>query len=166
MRMYLIRHAEPEDGDYDEDDPGITKDGRKAAQALGQWMADKDEIPTVLFASPRMRTQETAEALAQAIEDAGFVRPAIKTDVSIGPSMSIKGLVEQVAPDESMIRVGIVSHHESIEHGLRVLNLEPWIHLDIFAMCECRIMKIKRKDGTWKEHRRIAPSDLGGVDMY
>ena len=168
MRIYVIRHAEPEDGgDYeDNDDPSLTDDGKDAATALGKWMADKEEIPTVLYASPKTRTQETAEAISQAIGDAGFAAPEVVTDVSIGPHMSIKGLVERVKDDDAQVRVGIVSHHESIEHGLRVLNLEPWIHLDILAMCECRILKVKRKSGEWEEHRRVSPSDLGGVDMY
>jgi hypothetical protein len=78
----------------------------------------------------------------------------------------VKKLVEQVAQDKSMTRVGIVSHHESIEHGLRVMNLEPWIHFDMFAQCELRIIRVKRKNLVWDEHRRVMPSDLGGRDKY
>jgi phosphohistidine phosphatase len=168
VRLYAIRHAQPEEPDENDpdDDPSLTKEGRKAAETLGEWMADKGEIPTIFYVSPKARTQETAEIVAQAIVDAGFVKPEMETDVSIGPHMSIKGLVERVASDKSAVRVCIVSHHESLEHGMRVLNREPWIHMDIFAEGEMRVLKIDRKDFTWKEHRRVAPSDLGGYDNY
>ncbi len=166
MRLYLLRHSVPEDADEGDDDPELTKDGRKFAEALGQWMADKEEIPTVLLTSPKQRTMQTAEIVADAIGDAGLIKPEVRVDVSVGPHMSIRGCVLGAAQDKSMVRVGIVSHHESLEHGLRVLNREPWVHLDMFAMCELRIVKIKRKSGTWDEHRRVPPSDMGGDDYY
>lgn len=167
MRVYVIRHAMPEPVEEDEEiDPELTKEGRDQATALGDWMVDKEEIPTILIASPSLRTQETAQLIADAIEAGGFTPPDVLTDVGIGPHMSIKAAVEKAASDKAMVRVGIVSHHESIEHGLRVLNREPWVHLDMYAQCELRIIKVDREDGTWKEHRRIAPSDIGGQDHY
>jgi phosphohistidine phosphatase len=163
VRLYLIRHSVPEDGDREaaDYDPALTEEGREYATNLAQWMLDKEEIPNIIFASPKLRTQETAEIIRDAI---GL--PSVETKESVGPSMSIKKLVEKVAQDKAMTRVAIVSHHESIEHGLRVLNLEPWIHLDIFAQCEMRIVRVKRKSLRWEEHRRIPPSDLGGRDHY
>lgn len=164
MRVYLIRHSLPDYGDDPEnppEDPPLSDDGREWAQNLAQWMLDKDECPNILFASPKLRTQETAEILKEA-----FGLPEVTVKVSIDSEMSIKKLVEKVAADKSMTRVGIVTHHETIEHGLRVLNRDPWVHLDMFAMCELRIIKVDRKDLTWDEHRRIVPSDLGGRDAY
>lgn len=163
MRLYLIRHSQPEPNEEEGGaaDPALTDDGREYVENLAQWMLDKDEVPNILFASPALRTQETAEILRDA-----FGLPSVETKQSIGPQMSIKKLVEKVAQDKSMTRVAIVSHHESIEHGLRVLNLEPWIHLDIFAQGELRIIRVKRQKLTWEEHRRVLPSDLGGRDNY
>lgn len=167
MRIYVIRHATPEPIEEDtEADPELTKEGRQQAKALGEWMVDKEEIPTVLLTSPSARTQETAELIAASIRAGGFAPPSIVTDVGMGPHMSIKATVEKAAGDKAMVRVGIVSHHESIEHGLRVLNREPWVHLDMFAECELRILRVDREDATWKEHRRIPPSDIGGNDRY
>src|ERR1700677_1481821 len=102
-------------------------------------MAEKDEIPTVLIASPKLRTQETAQAIASAIEDAGFAKPEIQTDVSIGPHMSIRSTLQSVASDKAMVRVGIVSHHETIAAGLRVLDRPD--HPDPWAQGEMRILK-------------------------
>jgi phosphohistidine phosphatase SixA len=169
MRIYLVRHSVPETDPDDigtktgnpDFDPPLTDIGREYAQTLAQWMLDKDETPNIIFASPKLRTQETAEIIREAI---GL--SSVDTKHSIGPQMSIKKLVEKVAGDKSFTRVAIVSHHESIEHGLRVLNREPWVHLDMFAQCELRIMKVDRNKFTWDEHRRIVPSDLGGRDYY
>lgn len=163
MRIYLVRHAQPEEPDPTETDPDppLTDDGREAATSLAQWMLDKDEVPNSILASPKLRTQETAEILRDA-----FGLPAIETKGSMGPDMSVRKMILKMAADKSRTRVAIVSHHESLEHGLRVLGMEPFVHLDIFAQAELRIMKVSRKDGTWKEHRRVLPSDLGGKDFY
>jgi len=163
MRVYIVRHSVPEDVDPEDadQDPGLTDDGRAYVEALAQWMSDKDEIPSIIFASPKLRTQETAEILRDV-----FGLATVETKQSIGPSMSIKKLVERVAGDKAMTRVCIVSHHETIEHGLRVLNRDPAPHLDMFAMGELRIMKIGRSKFHWDEHRRVVPSELGGRDKY
>lgn len=166
MRFYVIRHSEPDYGDDPNapaDDPGLTEDGRAYAQALAAWMMDKDEVPNSILVSPKLRCQETAEILRDAF---GMPESMVETKASMDSDMSIRKMVLKSCADKSKTRVAIVSHHESIEHGLRVLNLEPWIHLDMLCACELRILKVSRKDGTWKEHRRVMPSDLGGKDYY
>jgi phosphohistidine phosphatase SixA len=161
VRVYLVRHSVPEEVDTDEQDPdpSLTDEGRDYAASLAQWMLDKDEVPNVIFASPKSRTQETAEILRDA-----FGLPEVVTKGSIGPNMSIKKLVEKVAGDKAMTRVMIVSHHETIASGLRVLNRPD--HADPMAQCELRVMKVKRKDVCCEEHNRILPSELGGWDRY
>jgi phosphohistidine phosphatase SixA len=167
VRLYLVRHGQPDEGpsgedDYEENpDPPLTDKGREQLGVLAQWMLDKDEVPNIIFASPMLRTQETAEILREA-----FGLPSVETKGSIGPNDSIRKLVVKVAQDASMTRVMLVSHHETIAHGLRVLNLEPWAHFDMFAQGELRILKVDRDDQTWEEHRRIMPSDFGYSDHY
>lgn len=163
MRFFIVRHGEPEDGgDYEvDDDPDLTKEGRKTVEALGEWMLSKDEVPSIIYASPLSRTQETADILKDC-----FGSAAVKTDVSIGPHASLRGLILKCAADKSMTRVMIVSHHESIANGLRELNGDPFRHLDQMAEGELRIIKVDRDDGTWEEHRRMLPSDLNYTDHY
>lgn len=180
MKVFILRHAIREDGEeggIDDGDPDaeLTPEGEEIAHAVGKWMAEKEEIPTVLFVSPTVRTQQTAECICAEIESAGFVPPVIKTDVSIGPGMSIRGGILAAASDKSLGRVGFVSHHESIAAGLRELgrakdgtpeNPAPSPHLDQLAMGELRIVNVKRKSGKWEEQRRVLPSDLGLADHY
>ena len=165
MRLYLLRHSIPADDLDDEgnpnDDPPLTDKGREIVEALGQWMLDKEEVPNVILASPKLRTQETAEILREA-----FGLPGVLTKGSLDSNMSIRKQVLKVAQDKTMTRVMMVSHHETLEHGQRVLNLDPWVHLDMFAQGELRILKVKRKSGEWEEHRRMMPSDLGFSDNY
>jgi phosphohistidine phosphatase len=164
VRIYLVRHSMTDSDDYSEDpDPPLSDKGREIVTALAQWMMDKDEVPNSILVSPKLRTQETAEILRDTF---GLPDGSVETKGSMGPDRSIRKMVEKVAQDKSRTRVMIVSHHESIAHGLRVLNLEPWAHFDQFAKGELRIVKIKRKSGEWQEHRRVLPSDLGLTDEY
>lgn len=170
MRFYLVRHGEPAEGDYDDDpDPPLSDVGEQAIAALAQWCVDKGEVPNVIWSSPKLRTQQTAEILREC-----FGLPSVKLKGSMGPESSIRKMMLKAAQDRSLTRVMLVSHHESLEHGLRVLNNEPRVHLDIFAQGEMRIMKVSRKDASWKSggddddpfHRRVLPSDLGFADRY
>lgn len=170
----MIRHATREpigdfadykNGDLDAE---ITKQGEIIATGAGEWLAQNGEIPSVIYVSPAVRTQQTAECIVKAIEDAGFVPPDIKVDVGIGPFMSVRGLILKIGTDDSQKRVGIVSHHETIRMGLQALQIdnETDEEIDNFAEGEVRILRIKRKTGKWSEEQRIRPSDVGLDDVY
>lgn len=170
MKLYIVRHSvreTPDDfGDAEEGDPEaeLTEEGEEIARSLGKWMAENEEIPSVLISSPAVRAQQTAELIAEELEEAGFAPPDIRTDVGIGPHMSIRACVLECLADESMGQVGIVSHRDSIANGLRELGdgdkPEP------MAMGEMRVLKIRRKNGKWKERQRNLPSDRGQYDSY
>lgn len=174
MKLYVIRHSvreEPKDFSHAEDgdlEAELTDEGIELAAAMGQWMADNDEIPNVLITSPAVRTLQTAEEIVRSITEAGYIAPDIQTDVTIGPKMSIRGLVQRLAVDKSQKRIAIVSHHESIENGLKALLVdngdEP--HVDMPAAAEMRVLKVDRDSGAWKEKQRVRPSDLGLADHY
>lgn len=176
MRLYILRHACPAndpdavtDDDaqavfaaYD-DDPPLTEEGRKIVEALADWIEENGETPAVLFASPMQRTQETAEIL----RDKLGILPRVITELSIGPHCSIRGLVKRVTADESMKRVGMVTHHATIENGLGQLNADPVMrHHDQFAQGEFRVYKTDRDKINLVEQTRVHPSDLGFIDRY
>lgn len=173
MKLYVIRHAvretpddfvEAEDGDPEAE---LTSEGEEIAQSVGEWMAENGEIPSVLVVSPTVRAQQTAEIIARAIEDSGFVAPAIKTDVGIGPGQSIRALVRKLGEDGAKA-AGVVSHRAPIVNGLKALDVdnEAPRKVDNPAMGELRILKVKRKSGAWEEKARVRPSDLGHADSY
>ena len=136
------------------------------AQTLADWMLDTELVPNFIWSSPKARTLQTAQILYDTFTDGGWSIPPVDVKGSMDSDMSLRKMVLKATQDKSSSRVMLVSHHESIEHGMRVMNLEPWIHLDELAMGEMRMLKVDRKEQTWKEHLRRMPSDFGLNDMY
>jgi broad specificity phosphatase PhoE len=167
MRVYVIRHGD--DGSsgangsdrIEDEDPDLTPEGRDTIDKLAEWMLENNEVPNIIYASPMSRTQQTAELLASRL---GV--PVVKTDVSVGPDMSIRGRIKELAADDDVSRPAIVSHNQSIRTGLRALDQANKSVADSPAMGELRIIKVDREDGTWKEKNRVRPSDLGQMDRY
>lgn len=65
LRLILMRHAKS-----DWDDPSLTdharplnKRGRKAAEAMGDWLRDNHYLPDLVLSSDAARTVETCERL-------------------------------------------------------------------------------------------------------
>lgn len=162
MRIHLVRHSvpdlTPDDDGKVPDDPSLSDEGRDIVKRLAKKLSSDDNIPSAIYASPSARTQETAEILRDilGLDD-------VKTVDSIGPNQSIRGLVQKLAK-QGVKNPMIVSHHESIHAGLRTLSIpdEPdlTIHADPLAKGEMRTVRMKRKNGKWKECCRIMPSDL------
>ena len=171
MRLFLIRHSTrevPEDfSDAEEGDPEaeLTDEGKAIAESLGEWMADNDQVPQAMLVSPTVRAQQTAEILCDKIEAAGFARPVMKTDVGIGPNMSIRQAVLGLLKDDSAEDVAIVSHKGTIKNGLMQLGKNPDKPKPM-AMGEMRSLRIKRRNGNWKEESSVLPSDLGHSESY
>lgn len=170
MRLFLIRHSTrevPEDfSDAEEGDPEaeLTDEGRAIAESLGEWMAENDMVPQAMLVSPTVRAQQTADIIAGKMEAAGFIKPTMKTDVGIGPNMSIRSAVLSLLKDESAEDVAIVSHKGTIRNGL--MQLGNGDKPKPMAMGEMRELKIKRKNGKWEEKSSILPSDLGHAESY
>jgi phosphohistidine phosphatase SixA len=158
--------AEMEDGDPAAE---LTPEGALIATAMGEWLAEKGEIPSVIYASDAVRTQMTAESVAKAIEDAGFVAPKVKTDVGIGSHKSIRALILKVGANGEK-KVMLVSHKETIMMGLKALEVDNNDNKaekpDPHAAGEIRIYDVKRKNGNWSEDKRVRPSDIGFDDVY
>jgi phosphohistidine phosphatase SixA len=170
VRFFLIRHSTretPEDfSDAEEGDPEaeLTDEGREIAESLGKRMAEQELLPQVMYVSPTVRAQQTAEIIAEALEEAGYTKPEVKIDVGLGPHMSIRSTVLKALKDESTEDVAIVSHRDTIKNGL--MNLGKGDKPTPMAMGELRVLKIKRKSGKWQEQEQVLPSDLGHPESY
>jgi phosphohistidine phosphatase len=64
VRLVIVRHAEAASGEPDELRP-LTAEGRDAARALGQRLADEGLEPDAVLTSPLLRARETAQELAR-----------------------------------------------------------------------------------------------------
>jgi phosphohistidine phosphatase len=69
--LYILRHAKaaPEGRDGDAERP-LTKRGRKAAAAMGEYLAGLAPRPTLVLCSTSLRTRETLDEILPALEPA------------------------------------------------------------------------------------------------
>jgi phosphohistidine phosphatase len=81
MDLILWRHAEAEDGRYDLPDAArqLTKKGRDQAAHMAKWLNKHMPDKPCILASPSVRTQQTADALAQpyTLEDRLFTTASV-----------------------------------------------------------------------------------------
>lgn len=75
MDLILWRHAEAEDGTPD-NDRKLTALGRKQARAIAGWLQPRLPKGTKVYASPAVRTQQTARALTRKFETRDELKPA------------------------------------------------------------------------------------------
>lgn len=75
MDLILWRHAEAEDGTPD-NDRKLTALGRKQAKAVAGWLQPRLPKGAIVYASPAVRTQQTARALTRKFETCDELKPA------------------------------------------------------------------------------------------
>ena len=165
MKLLVIRHGYAgEESDEEDIDRKLTPEGREDVIALAAWMDKFQEIPSCIYTSPRVRCIETAEILRKEL---GL--PKVEVEDGLGPDKgnALAQVVKRLASNKGLKRVAIVSNHETIDKGLRALDvIEHELEFDRMAMAELRILDVKRKSGKWDEKLRVLPSDLGGEDRY
>lgn len=82
LTLFLIRHAKSswdEPGLSDKDRP-LNKRGKKDAPMMGRILAEKNEIPELIYASTAERAYKTAAAIA---EETGYKTSKIKKENSL-----------------------------------------------------------------------------------
>lgn len=170
MRIYVVRHGYAGNyiGQKVEKRPEDLKrklqpDGIEAVSLLADWLVSNDEAPTVIFASPVTRADQTAQILAK-----GIFGDAKKytSDQNLEIGKPIEMVIAALLRDPSMSRPLIVSHSDTIPPALRRMNGLDSDDVDPIAMSELRILKVGRSSGQWKEKKRVLPSDLGSTDYY
>ena len=166
MKCYVIRHVDA--GETIEDDLAadearpITAEGAATAKRLATWMAENDEIPTVIYAAPDVRAMQTAKILQKEL---GLPRVKPEAGLNDDAAHSMRPVMKRMAAAGEK-RVALVSHHAAIISGLRALNEMKIPEIDPYAKGELRILKVDRDTGEWEEKKIVRPSDLGGEDDY
>ena len=168
MKILLMRHGDA--GDYlgkEGKDPSnlkreLTDDGIDAVTNLGNWMSDpkRNLVPNSISCSPVVRGVQTAKILSGIFG----VKYAVEQNLEISKPMEM--FIKKCAADPSVKRPLIISHSDNINPGLRRLNNLDETDYDPIAKAELRILRVDRKDATWKELQRVMPSDIGGTDIY
>jgi len=96
MHVYIIRHAWAEDrGDEWPDDRLrlLTKAGMKRFAKVASRLADNDVVPKVIATSPLVRCRQTAEILADELDE----EPEVIELAALEPGSDLESLLEWTA---------------------------------------------------------------------
>ena len=99
--LWLLRHAEAEDGAPDAERP-LTDLGVRQAEAAGRALARLGSRPDVCLSSPKVRARQTAELACQSLDVPVTVEPALSGEpFDIGALTAGLGQVLLVGHDPS-----------------------------------------------------------------
>ncbi len=84
MELYLMRHADAEDGNGNDFSRALTERGRKQAEKMGDWLRELKAAPLLIVSSPYPRAHETANLLAGSLGKDTTARP----DERLAPGMT------------------------------------------------------------------------------
>jgi phosphohistidine phosphatase len=118
MMLYFVRHGKALDASLMDDDASrpLTEKGIKRIQRMGRVLARMDIHPHALFASPRVRAQQTAQYLAEALG----VSVTTREEVNFGFSVAhVRALTAPYPYDAELMFVG---HNDSISHVVTELT--------------------------------------------
>lgn len=135
FELYLIRHAIAEErGEAwpDDNKRPLSEDGisrmRKAARGLARLGVSLD----VLLTSPLVRTRQTAEIVAAAVDS----RPAIVNAESLAPGGSYGAVVADLEKQGRKTRIALVGHEPNIgELAARLIGSRHAIEFKKGAIC-------------------------------
>ena len=67
MRLYLMRHGQASNMAETDHERPLTQKGRSRTESTARVLANLEVAPDAIFASPRVRAQETAQIIAEAL---------------------------------------------------------------------------------------------------
>lgn len=115
MDLILWRHAEAEEGAPDSE-RRLTAKGRRQAEKVADWLADRLTDDARILASPTARTQETAAAMKRPFD----------TVAGLGPDASWESILETAGWPERGGTVVVVGHQPTLgQVAARLLAGEP-----------------------------------------
>jgi phosphohistidine phosphatase len=97
VKLYLIRHGEAVPGNTDDVSRPLTEPGERHAQSAAAWLAKTVKGPVSLWASPYVRTQQTAAPIAQALSIDVMSHNCLK------PEMTPQKVVSELMNEEQSI---------------------------------------------------------------
>jgi len=103
LDLILWRHAEAEDGFHDEQRK-LTAKGRKQAQKMASWLEQRLPGHFVVIASPAVRTQATASALARTFD----------TNEAVGLSANPDSILRAAGWPRANTPVVVVGHQPTL----------------------------------------------------
>lgn len=131
MKLYLIRHGAAEIGAPDDMSRSLTERGKSQAIGAAKWLAKNIKGPVSLWASPYLRTQQTADPIAKAL---GIEASSHKC---LQPEMTPQKVVDELSKEEQSI---ILVTHLPLVGRLASLLIDgtvfdqPWSPAEIWQL--------------------------------
>jgi phosphohistidine phosphatase len=106
MKLYFFRHGHAEDAqmpDFDDFTRALTLKGIERTKAAGKALVRLGVKPARLYSSPRLRSRQTADLLANALG----VSVAVREEVNFGFNMQgVQALVADAQTGDEIVFVG------------------------------------------------------------
>jgi phosphohistidine phosphatase len=131
VKLYLIRHGEAEAGAPDDMKRKLTAQGANHAQGAANWLAKQIKGPVSLWASPYLRTQQTAGPIAKALGVKAVAHACLQ------PEMTAQKVVDDLGSEQQDI---ILVTHLPLVGRLASLLIEgaifdqPWSPAEIWQL--------------------------------
>jgi phosphohistidine phosphatase len=121
LRLILTRHAKSAWGDpvMDDHDRPLTGRGRRSAQAVGQWLAERDYVPDAALVSTANRTKLTWRHVAESFD--AKPKPDFNPQLYHSEPETILELLQKAVEPVVMI----VAHNPGIAYFAQALAEQP-----------------------------------------
>lgn len=119
-QLFIMRHAQAVAGEYGADfQRSLTSHGQLQAQAIGNWLAKREERPQHIFASSAHRARQTAELVSDQLSPA--------------PSLSVQANLYQVTVLE-LIR--LVTQQTEKNRSLMLIGHNPTLEDFLYGLVD------------------------------
>jgi len=131
VKLYLIRHGAAEAGAPNDANRNLSARGESQAVGAAKWLAKTIKGPVSIWASPYLRTQQTAEPIAKAL---GL---EIVTHECLQPEMTPQKVVDELSKEQQNI---ILVTHLPLVGRLASLLIDgaifdqPWSPAEIWQL--------------------------------
>lgn len=145
--LYVLRHAKaaPEGRDGDAERP-LAKRGRKAAAAIGDYLAGLKLLPRLVLCSTALRTRETLAQLLPALDPA----PEVLYEEGLYLAAARRLLERVQRLPESAESVLLIGHNPGLHQLASTLTSDSGAFADGFPTAALAVLRIA---GRWDELR-------------
>ncbi len=157
MRLYCVRHGQPEEATADVTDPGLSKKGSQDITAMVSYLSGRISPISRIYTSPKQRTKETAMILHNGLS----ISDPLQELSQLRPSQAVDAIAELIWTwQEDTILVG---HNPSIGELVSQLILGATTH-EIVRFTPGTIVCLERQQtGNWVLHWVIRPELLAQI---
>ena len=154
MHLYLIRHAQAEDG-WDDASRPLSARGRKQIRTVARLLRRTEVFaPAEIWHSPLLRARDTAALLVGRLRQPAKLRSVAGLTWGDDPALMANKLRTR---RESLALVGHEPHLSALASLLVAGSTEP----PILVMRKCAVLALEREDSRWVVRWLVSPDLLG-----